>query len=42
MGSPLMRVPQEVYDQAERLKEEKDMTMKEAIRQMCREGGFDV
>jgi hypothetical protein len=37
-----MRVPQEVYDEAERLKEQNDMTMKEAIRQMCREGGFDV
>jgi hypothetical protein len=37
-----MKVPDTVYREAERLADEKDMSMKEAVRMMCREGGYDV
>jgi len=37
-----MKVPDEVYNQASQMSEDSDMTMKEAVRHMCREGDFDV
>ena len=38
-----IRVPDTVYDEAERLKEERDFpSIGEAVRYMCREGGYDV
>ena len=37
-----MKVPDSVYEQASELSGEKDMTMKEAVRFMCREGGYSV
>lgn len=38
-----MKVPDEVYERASTMSDEQDMTMKEAIRLMCREGeGHDV
>ena len=37
-----MRVPNSVYNTASEIAAEKDMTMKEAVRLMCREGGYDV
>jgi hypothetical protein len=40
--SEIMKVPDEVYARASELSEDRDMTMKEALRQMCREGGHDV
>lgn len=35
-------VPDTVYEAAEELAEERDMTLKEAIRHMCQAGGYDV
>ena len=35
-------VPDSVYDKAEEIARKKDMSRKEAIRLMCREGGYDV
>ena len=40
--SKVMKVPESVHSAAGELAEQKDMTMKEAVRLMCREGGFDV
>jgi len=40
--SELMKVPDTVYSRAKELAEERDMSMKEAVRLMCREGGYDV
>jgi len=40
--SELMRVPDSVYSQAKDIAEKRDMSMKEAIRFMCRQGSFDV
>ena len=37
-----MKVPESVHSMAGELANEKDMTMKEAVRLMCREGGYDV
>jgi len=37
-----MKVPDTVHEQAKQIAEDKDMTMKEAVRLMCREGGYDV
>lgn len=37
-----MKVPDSVHEKAGELADEKDMTMKEAVRLMCREGGYDV
>lgn len=37
-----MKVPDTVYSEAGEIADEKDMTMKEAVRMMCREGGYDV
>jgi hypothetical protein len=38
-----MLVPDTVHDQAAEMAAEKDMSMKEAVRQMCRSTeGFDV
>lgn len=38
----MARVPDTVHERATELAEERDMSIKEAIRYMCREGGFDV
>lgn len=40
--SERVTVPDTVYDEADRISDERDMSIKEAIRQMCREGGYDV
>ena len=40
--SELMKVPDSVYERARQLSDERDMSYKEAVRLMCREGGFDV
>jgi len=41
--NPSVRLPQTVYDRAEAIQDEYDFASKgEAIRHMCREGGFDV
>lgn len=37
-----MKVPDSVYAQAGEIADERDMSMKEAVRLMCREGGYDV
>jgi len=37
-----MRVPDSVYEQAAELARNRDMSMKEAVRLMCRDGGYDV
>jgi hypothetical protein len=37
-----MKVPDTVYEKAEKMAEEKDTTMKEAVRMMCRGGEYDV
>jgi len=37
-----MKVPDSVYERAKEIGEERDMTMKEAVRLMCREEGYDV
>lgn len=37
-----MKVPDSVYAQAESMADEMDMSMKEAVRLMCREGGYNV
>jgi len=37
-----MTVPDDVKQQARELSNERDMTMKEAVRLMVREGGYDV
>lgn len=37
-----IKVPESVYAEAERLAERYDYSRKEAVRHMCREGGFDV
>lgn len=40
--SQIMKVPDSVHEQAKEIGEQRDMTMKEAVRLMCREGGYDV
>jgi len=40
--SQIMKVPDGVYERAKEMAKEKDITMKEAVRYMCREDGFDV
>ena len=40
--SKQVRVPDTVAEKAEEVQDEYDMTQKEAIRHMCRTGGFDV
>jgi len=37
-----MRVPNWVHEKAGQLADEKDMSMKEAVAYMCRNGGFDA
>lgn len=37
-----VRVPDSVYNQANEIAGEREMSIKEAIRFMCREGGYDV
>jgi len=37
-----MKVHDTVYEQANQLSDDKGITMKEALRQMCREGDYDV
>jgi len=37
-----MKVPDTVHKRAKQIAKERDMTMKEAVRLMCREGGYDV
>lgn len=37
-----VKVPDSVYDEADKISKERDTTIKEAIRMMCREGGYDV
>jgi hypothetical protein len=37
-----MKVHDSVYQEAKRMADESDLTMKEAVRQMCRDGGHDV
>jgi len=37
-----VKVPESVYSEAERLRKRYDYSMKEAIRHMVREGGYDV
>jgi antitoxin component of RelBE/YafQ-DinJ toxin-antitoxin module len=37
-----MKVPDPVRERAEEIAEQRDMSMKEAVRLMCREGGYDV
>jgi len=37
-----MKVHDSVYRQAAEMAADSDITMKEAVRQMCREGGYDV
>lgn len=41
MGKQI-RVPDTVHEKAGDVAEKRDMTIKEAIRFMCRTGGFDV
>jgi len=36
------KIPETVYREAESVKQRYDYTMKEAIRHMVREGGYDV
>lgn len=40
--SKTIRIPTTVYEQAEAVADERDMTLKEAIRHMCQEAGYDV
>lgn len=41
--SQQVRIPDTIYEKAEELKEERDFpSIGEAIRYMCREGGYDV
>jgi len=40
--SQLMRVPDAVYEQASEIAKARDMSMKEAVRMMCRDGDYDV
>ncbi len=42
VDSQVIAVPRTVYEQAKVIGEERDMTLKEAVRYMCREGDFDV
>jgi hypothetical protein len=42
MASPLMRVPETVHAHAKEVAKERDMSMKEALRHMCRGDGIDV
>lgn len=37
-----VKVPDTVHKEAKEIAESRDMTIKEAIRYMCREGGYDV
>lgn len=37
-----VKVPETVYQMSDDLADERDMSKKEAIRFMCRKGGFDV
>jgi hypothetical protein len=38
----VVAVPSTVYEQAKVIGEQRDMSLKEAVRYMCREGDFDV
>jgi hypothetical protein len=40
--SEQVKIPDTVYEKAETIAEQRDMSKKEAIRFMCREGGYDV
>jgi antitoxin component of RelBE/YafQ-DinJ toxin-antitoxin module len=37
-----IRIPDTVHEKADELSKERDMSIKEAVRYMCREGDFDV
>ena len=37
-----MKVADPVYDEAKRISEERDISLKAAISVMCREGGYEV
>lgn len=37
-----VRIPKTVYDKAGEIASDRGMSLKEAIRYMCREGGYDV
>jgi len=38
----VMRLPDPVYEKAEEIAAERDMSLAESVRWMCREGGYDV
>lgn len=40
--SKQVRVSEPLYEEADRLSEEKDVSLKEAISIMARDGGYDV
>jgi hypothetical protein len=40
--SPIMRVHPNVYDKAEEIAQERDITMKAAIRDVFKEAGYEV
>jgi len=40
--SEVMKVSDTVFAQAKEIANEYDITMKEAVSRMCREGGYDV
>jgi len=43
MGTTHVRVPDPVYDEAEQIKDDRDLpSIGEALRYMAREGGYDV
>ena len=37
-----MKVADPVYEEAEKISEERDISLKAAVSIMCREGGYDV
>jgi len=39
---PVITVPTTVYEKAQEIAVERDMSLKEAVRFMCREGTYDV
>jgi len=39
---PVVTVPTTVYEKAQEIAVERDMSLKEAVRYMCREGNYDV
>jgi hypothetical protein len=39
---PVVTVPTTVYEKAQEVAVERDMSLKEAVRYMCRQGNYDV